>query len=278
MIYHCGAIVNWMMRYNDLRNANVFGTKTLLQLAAKRKIKPFIYISTISTADYFEGSLLSYENAFSMGHYGLSKWIAEQFVIKANRCGLPTIIYRPGMITGHSQTGASNKVDFTIRLISTFISLQNYFSTTNTMEFIPVNFVSKTILSLSKLSYLGKTFHITNPKSPTFFQLGHYLTSYGYTMECLPYTEWRQKLIQQSVQKSTALDPILSFFPEKKFDLYMRLYDRECLLLALKEEGLEDFPEVTEEIVHACLRYLVEMGVIPHPGRIQQHSENLLHY
>jgi len=209
---------------------------------------------------------LSYESAFLLGHYGLSKWIAEQLVRKANQCNLPTIIYRPGMITGHSQTGACNKVDFTTRLISTFVSLQNYFNTTNTMEFIPVDFVSKTILALSKPSYLGKTFHITNPKSPSFFQLGQYITSYGYTMKCLPYTEWRQKLIQQSENESTALDPILSFFPERKFEMNMKQYDRVGLLLALKEQGLEEFPDVTEEIVHTCLGYLVEMGVIPHPG------------
>ena len=48
---------------------------------------------------------LDYEGTL-YGGYTQSKWVAERLVLKARALGLPARVYRPGIITGHSQTGA----------------------------------------------------------------------------------------------------------------------------------------------------------------------------
>lgn len=41
--------------------------------------------------------------------YAVSKWLGEKVVWRAKEDGLPVMVVRPGMITGNSFTGASNK-------------------------------------------------------------------------------------------------------------------------------------------------------------------------
>lgn len=55
-----------------------------------------------------EGTILPVDSAFASNPYVLSKWISEQFVARAARQGLPVVITKPGMISGHSSSGACN--------------------------------------------------------------------------------------------------------------------------------------------------------------------------
>ena len=50
--------------------------------------------------------------------YGQSKWVAEKLVWEAAGRGLPVRVYRPGNISGHSASGASNPRDFLGALIA----------------------------------------------------------------------------------------------------------------------------------------------------------------
>lgn len=51
-VYHAGALVNWILSYNQLRETNVFGMSEILKLiaASNRKI-PFHYVSTIGVTN-----------------------------------------------------------------------------------------------------------------------------------------------------------------------------------------------------------------------------------
>jgi myxalamid-type nonribosomal peptide synthetase MxaA len=109
-IFHCGAAVNWVLGYDALRAPNVLSTKSLLDMAVTFKLKSFFYVSTISTSlpGQLEGSMMPPSALRSCGAYALSKWAAEKLVRRASYQGLPAFVFKPGMITGHSKTGASN--------------------------------------------------------------------------------------------------------------------------------------------------------------------------
>ena len=51
------------------------------------------------------------------GGYPQSKWVAEKLMMNIREYGVPTCIYRPGYITGHSITGVWNPDDFLCRMI-----------------------------------------------------------------------------------------------------------------------------------------------------------------
>lgn len=46
-VFHVGAVVNWLMRYSEMRAANVAATIALLSFAAHSRIKLFVEISTL---------------------------------------------------------------------------------------------------------------------------------------------------------------------------------------------------------------------------------------
>jgi nucleoside-diphosphate-sugar epimerase/SAM-dependent methyltransferase/acyl carrier protein len=131
VIYHAGANVNLIYPYSAMKAVNVIGTQEVLRLATSIKIKPVHFISTL---DVFQASMYSKMNVIweqdeLPQHQGLndgysqSKWVAEKLMMAARSRGLPVSIYRPGMVSGHSKTGASKTDDLTCRLIEGFIQM-----------------------------------------------------------------------------------------------------------------------------------------------------------
>ncbi|TGU59995.1 hypothetical protein EN829_068110, partial [Mesorhizobium sp. M00.F.Ca.ET.186.01.1.1] len=55
VIYHNGALVNFVYPYAALKKANVIGTEEILRLAAVKKTKPVHFVSTIFTFASEEG-------------------------------------------------------------------------------------------------------------------------------------------------------------------------------------------------------------------------------
>ena len=114
-----GAHVNWLLDYRTARSTNVIGTLNILRLAVLGKLKTLHYCSTISVAadgdledaplnePHLQTLLLGTYNG-----YASSKFIAESLVARAMAAGVPCVVYRPGMITGHSLTGACNPTDY----------------------------------------------------------------------------------------------------------------------------------------------------------------------
>ena len=98
--------------------------------------------------------------------YGVSKWIAEEMVWRASAKGLPTVIYRPGMITGHTQTGACNASDFASRLIAGVAVMGHYPESSSKLDTTPVDFVASAFVKIAmsdlQPGVLGRCFHLVN--------------------------------------------------------------------------------------------------------------------
>jgi hypothetical protein len=83
-IYHCGAAVNFIKPYTELRAANVLGTIELIKLSYLANCR-INYISTLGVL---------HENTQS--GYVRSKQVAERLLEQASERGLPVTTLRPG--------------------------------------------------------------------------------------------------------------------------------------------------------------------------------------
>ena len=116
LIFHPGAVVNLIYPYSALKAPNVGGTREVLRLACRHGAKPVHHVSTNGIFPPGNGlceedtDLDELAEAREDG-YGRSKWVAEKLVREAAGRGLPVSIYRPGNVSGHSETGASNPRD-----------------------------------------------------------------------------------------------------------------------------------------------------------------------
>ncbi len=104
VIYHNGALVNHLEPYDRMRAANVAGTTEVLRLATTTRVKPVRYVSTSSSPQ-------TIDVPSGLPGYVLTKWVAERLVRSGAERGIPTTIYRPGLITGDSRTGAAGTDD-----------------------------------------------------------------------------------------------------------------------------------------------------------------------
>ncbi|KAJ5664873.1 uncharacterized protein N7477_007321 [Penicillium maclennaniae] len=178
VIFHLGARVNYTQPYSLHRPANVVGTRNIVRLGtAGNQTKAIHYVSSISCfgpTGFVTGTdhiaedepLLKHIEALTFDHgYAQSQWVAETMLRRLIDCGFPIAIYRPGFITGHSQSGACNPDDFFSRLIHSCVEMQSYPLLPNQRkEFVPVNYVNAAILHIASTPYsLGHAYHIVPP-------------------------------------------------------------------------------------------------------------------
>ena len=140
-IVHAAAQVSGTLPYARLCATNVGGTSRVLQLAlatARCHLQRRIHVSHISTLGFvppgFEETakmeaLAGLTNTmYTKSGYAQSKWVAERLVLEVarrHRDNLGSVsVYRPGQLSGHSRTGASNKRDALSLLLTGLVRLK----------------------------------------------------------------------------------------------------------------------------------------------------------
>jgi len=106
VIYHLAANTSvWPSRHKSIVEVNVEGTKNILRLAKKIKVKRLIYVGTANTFSFGTKQQPGAERStYQGGKYRLdymdSKYEAHQLVIRAVKEGVPAIIVNPTFMLG----------------------------------------------------------------------------------------------------------------------------------------------------------------------------------
>jgi len=182
-IFHCAADVNLGSDAEGKTfNINFNGTKSLLEIAKELKVSSFHYVSTAYVAGKNKENLLVMEDASQATEwnnaYEHSKYESEKLV---RASGIPYTIHRPSVIVGRRSDGRIRKplafyfvlefmavikerqcakqhldpsevLDLTIRIQAT---------PTDTLYFVPIDYVVEVSTDLFFLPCENKTFHIT---------------------------------------------------------------------------------------------------------------------
>ena len=279
VIYHNGALVHLFQPYTALKPANVLGTQEILRLACKSKIKPVHFISSLSVAqslDYVRDGVVKEEPLKSdrsnhlYNGYAESKWVAERLVAIAHKRGLPVTIYRPGMVTGSSQTGVSKTQDIFSKLLKSFVQLGKVpdFDTV-LWDLAPVDYVSKAVVYLSQRESPGKIFHLLNPQSLPISKIVDSMRKFGYALEQTTYDDWRTEL--KNLIESTPEHPLSSLlltfaerFSKEQLQVLQLTYDCQNTLAVLKNSSISCLPP-DAKLIHTYLAYFSDRGFLAPP-------------
>jgi amino acid adenylation domain-containing protein/thioester reductase-like protein len=225
VIYHNGALVNFIQPYKALKAANVSGTEAVLRLACYRKAKAVHYVSTLSVFSEAPARPQGYQEndepkfSANLGNgYAQSKWVAEKLVKSAGDRGFQVSIYRPATVAGDSRSGIWNTEDFVCRLIKACIQLGYAPVERIHMDIAPVDNISRAIIALSLLpDAIGGCFHLNHPVPPYSDQLIDGFSRAGYRLERVPYRDWLEKVLEagEAERKDFALLPLLSMFSDQ---------------------------------------------------------------
>ncbi|QBI55454.1 carboxylic acid reductase [Streptomonospora litoralis] len=231
LIVHAGALVNHVLPYSGLFEANVVGTAELIRLGTTRRLKSFTYMSSVAVAVAPpEGEPLDEEadirkalpvlrtdgDRYADG-YTASKWAGEVLLREAHDAyGMPVTVFRSSMILAHSRyKGQMNVPDMFTRLLysvlATRLAPRSFYSGSGSQavprahyDGLPVDFTAGAVAGLSVRAEGGyRIYNLVNPHEDgvsldTFVD---WLDDAGYGITRVEgYTDWVERF--ESMLKS----------------------------------------------------------------------------
>jgi amino acid adenylation domain-containing protein/thioester reductase-like protein len=218
-IYHCGAWVNFTYPYEALKATNVLGTEEILRLASQAGGKPVHFISTLNVfppshrTPKEDDALEQYQGL--VNGYAQSKWVAERLLMSVRSRGIPTSIYRLGLLAGDTQRGTIHSRDWFWALLKACVQLGSVPDIDFQVDLTPVDYVSNAIVYLSQQQELrGKNFHLVNPDLLSLYDVANWIRSFGHVLRPLPYEQWlADAMAVITHQPDHALSPFIPLLP-----------------------------------------------------------------
>ncbi len=276
IIYHNGAILNFVFPYDYLKTTNVGGTVETLRLACEEKPKYYHYVSSYSVYDtpdnrgrrVMEDDPLRTWKGFSLS-YSETKWVSEKITRIAMSRGLKAAIYRPGDITG-AANGIWEMDDMVSRMLVSIIQMKGVPRARYSFHMTPVDYVGKALVYLSrKEEVFGHAFNLVNPKGQTLREIVNDIRNCGYTVRYIPFALWKSRLRRADASENAmvlleclfeagnASNPnILRHFTGRD-----PIYDTSNAKILLGQSGIT-CPPVDQKMIGAYLDYFKTRGYL----------------
>jgi len=139
-------------------------------IAATGRRKAFHFISTLGTAMSrdAQGWMVEvdpHDSPVATDGYDLGKWVCEKCLEQAARNGMDVNIFRPGNITGESETGFCRpETNHLLLLLKGCVQMKAAPDWPSGIEFTPVDVLAKGIVRLSLASGGFNIFNMHNPR------------------------------------------------------------------------------------------------------------------
>lgn len=207
VVVHVAAAVDFLRPYTQLREANVIGTRNVLQFCAKQDL-PLHHVSSVGVfSDARTAALTEIDETTDLqdfdqpiGGYAQSKWVAEQLVRHAMARGLKATIHRPGRLVADTERGRSNEHDFVtamLRLCRDVQRIPQLPYATLRVDVTPVDHAARELAQLTRTeASLGGTFHLVHSSPPTVAELLTHLRAAGWTLRATAWPEFCSTAVQ----------------------------------------------------------------------------------
>jgi NAD(P)-dependent dehydrogenase (short-subunit alcohol dehydrogenase family) len=175
-LFHLAAVYDVEADEEASDRANVEGTQHVIEFANAHHVGRFHHVSSIAVAGEYRG--VFQEDMFDEGqrlphHYHRTKYESERLVREGVEAG--TLIFRPGIVVGHSETGEMDKIDgpyYFFKIIQKLRhALPEWFPLAGPQggetNIVPVDFVAKAMDHIAHLpdsELPSDTFHLVNPE------------------------------------------------------------------------------------------------------------------
>jgi NAD(P)-dependent dehydrogenase (short-subunit alcohol dehydrogenase family) len=178
-LFHLAAVYDIEADEEASERANVEGTQHVIEFANAHDVGRFHHTSSIAVAGNYEG--VFQEDMFDEGqklphHYHRTKYESERLVREGVET--KTLVFRPGIVVGHSETGEMDKIDGPYYFFKLLQKLRNalpeWFPLAGPeggqTNIVPVDFVARAMDHVAHMpddELPGDTFHLVNPEPMT---------------------------------------------------------------------------------------------------------------
>jgi thioester reductase-like protein len=294
IIYHPGALVNFIYPYQELRAANVAGTREVIRLAGEYRGIPVHYVSTTAVLaglgvegvhEVTEETPLGSPEQLRMG-YVETKYVAEELLRNAGRAGLPVAIYRPLDIVGSVDTGAWSTSTEMCALIRFMTETGLAPDIDLPLDYVPADVCAAAIRHISVTEgATGRTYHLASPEHALLGSLVSRLRDRGYRIDDVAFGDWVSELARQAaVDPSQPMAAFMPLFVDRGgasgltvAEMYLAhvfpSYGRANTERALLGSGIA-FPRVNGRLLDRNIDRLMETGYLPAPSaRLSSHAD-----
>ncbi|MEV5238467.1 amino acid adenylation domain-containing protein [Streptomyces cinnamoneus] len=292
LVVHNGAQVNFLYPYEQLRPANVDGTREVIRIAAPRRV-PVHFISTVAVVAGFgtagvhevdEDLPPAHADGLTMG-YAESKWVAEGVLRQAGRLGLPVAVYRPYEVTGDRVHGVCNTETAICSLFKTIAETGLAPGIELPMDFVPVDHLAESVVHIATHQQAdGRVYHLTNPRPAMLSDVLDRMRAAGFTLRTLPYDRWVGELVRYVAENPTsATAPFVSLCVDRSRnadmsvkEMYLKgtfpVLGRRNAEEALAGSGLH-CPPVDSALLDRYLEHFFTTGYLARPTDAQGHGK-----
>jgi NAD(P)-dependent dehydrogenase (short-subunit alcohol dehydrogenase family) len=174
--FHLAAIYDMAADEEAMENANTEGTRHVTEFANSLEVGRFHHTSSIAVAGRYKG--VFQEDMFDEGQtlphaYHRTKYESERLVREGVRA--KTLIYRPGIVVGHSETGEMDKIDGPYYYFKLLQRLRHALPEWAPLagpqggetNIVPVDFVARAMDHIAHMAddeLPSDTFHLVNPE------------------------------------------------------------------------------------------------------------------
>ncbi len=175
-LFHLAAVYDIKADEESSVKANVEGTRHVIEFANAHDVGRFHHTSSIAVAGSYKG--VFQEDMFDEDqklphHYHQTKYDSEKLV--RDKVEAKTLIFRPGIVLGHSETGEMDKIDgpyYFFKLLQKLrAALPEWFPVAGPeggkTTMVPVDFVAEAMDHIAHLpdsELPGDTFHLVDPE------------------------------------------------------------------------------------------------------------------
>jgi NAD(P)-dependent dehydrogenase (short-subunit alcohol dehydrogenase family) len=179
-LFHLAAIYDMTADASSQQEANIDGTRHMVELAQAVEAGHVHMVSSIAAAGLYKGLWLEdmFDEAQDLDTHPYFRTKHESERIVREECERPWRVYRPGIVVGHSETGEMDKIDgpyYFFKLIQRLRGVLPQWMPTIGIEgkeinLVPVDFVADALDHIAHVDdqrWDGKAFSLTdpNPKS-----------------------------------------------------------------------------------------------------------------
>jgi amino acid adenylation domain-containing protein/thioester reductase-like protein len=274
-IYHCATSMNHLETYAMAKPANVEAAKELLRIATRGRRKLVNYISSASVFSpataaasrvVNESSSIDGERHSTASGYAASKWVAEKIFMLADAKGIPSNIFRVGLVWADERQGRYDELQHVYRILKSCLlsgyGIENYRCETPPT---PVDYVARAVVYLANRHRRGHgIFHISSSNQMIDDLFGRCNEIAGTSLELVPFYDWTCEIKRlHHSGRSLPIVPLIEFafgMDEKSF------YEREQAVKAtrvlldcdrthreLERAGIVA-PSLNDDLLQACVQ------------------------
>jgi thioester reductase-like protein len=163
---------------------------------------------------------------------------------RTSPAGLPVTIIRPGVVVGHTRTGAANATDYAASIIAAFARMREYVATDGRFDLSPVDMIARAtvLLSLQSPSKDLRVFHLVDAGRVRVREVGQ--AAAGLEGRGLSFAEFKASMTKRLGSGAVAngaesLRSLGSFLENDAFFTMEQSYRCEATVAALRLLGLD---------------------------------------